>query len=158
MAATQLRVVPASLATALGAVCLDGSPPAYWYQPPRPQAATDNVSWLIHLDGGAWCYDERDCAGRARSEKGSSKSLKRRYWPYSGLLDGNAAVNPTFAGFHRVNLAYCDGSSFTGDRAEPVVTASGEKLYFRGKRVLSLLLDELLAAGLRHARRTPGGA
>ena len=58
MAATQLRVVPASLATARGAVCLDGSPPAYWYQPPRPQAATDNVSWLIHLDGGAWCYDE----------------------------------------------------------------------------------------------------
>jgi hypothetical protein len=171
MAATQLRVVPASLATARGAVCLDGSPPAYWYQPPRMStrsgggstsrpAATDNVSWLIHLDGGAWCYDERDCAGRARSEKGSSKSLKRRYWPYSGLLDGNAAVNPTFAGFHRVNLAYCDGSSFTGDRAEPVVTASGEKLYFRGrgKRVLSLLLDELLAAGLRHARRTPGGA
>ena len=153
MAATQLRVVPASLATARGAVCLDGSPPAYWYQPPRPQAATDNVSWLIHLDGGAWCYDERDCAGRARSEKGSSTKLKRRYWPYSGLLDGNAAVNPTFAGFHRVNLAYCDGSSFTGDRAEPVVTASGEKLYFRGKRVLALLLDELLAAGLRHARR-----
>ena len=153
MAATQLRVVPASLATARGAVCLDGSPPAYWYQPPRPQAAADNVSWLIHLDGGAWCYDERDCAGRARSEKGSSTRLKRRYWPYSGLLDGNAAVNPTFAGFHRVNLAYCDGSSFTGDRAEPVVTASGEKLYFRGKRVLALLLDELLAAGLRHAHR-----
>ena len=82
-----------------------------------------------------------------------TRSLKRRYWPYSGLLDGSAAVNPTFAGFHRVNLAYCDGSAFTGDRAEPVVTASGEKLYFRGKRVLALLLDELLAAGLRHARR-----
>ena len=153
MSPTQLHVVPTSLSTARGAVCLDGSPPAYWYQPPGPQSATDNVSWLIHLDGGAWCYDERDCAGRARSEKGSSKLLKRRYWPYSGLLDGNAAVNPTFAGFHRVNLAYCDGSSFTGDRAEPVVTASGEKLYFRGKRVLALLLDQLLAAGLRHARR-----
>ena len=150
---TQLRIAPAARASALGAVCLDGSPPAYWYQPPRPQAATDNASWLIHLDGGAWCYDERDCAGRARGDKGSSAPLKRRYWPYSGLMDGSAAVNPTFAGFHRVNLAYCDGGSFTGDRAEPVVLPSGEKLYFRGRRVLRLLIDELLAAGLRHARR-----
>ena len=74
MAATQLRVVPASLATALGAVCLDGSPPAYWYQPPRPQAATDNVSWLIHLDGGAWCAVARVVAPRVRA-----KVRARRY-------------------------------------------------------------------------------
>ena len=72
MSPTQLHVVPTSLATARGAVCLDGSPPAYWYQPPGPQSATDNVSWLIHLDGGAWCYDERDCAGPKTGDAASA--------------------------------------------------------------------------------------
>lgn len=149
--ATRLHVLSQARADARGAVCLDGSPPAFWYQPPY-DLQSGNASWLVHLDGGAWCYDERDCAARSRSEKGSSRPLKRRYWPYSGPLDGRPSVNPTFAGFHRVNLAYCDGGSWTGDRTEPLVGPGGERLFLRGRRVLDLLVEELLQLGMRHAR------
>ena len=147
---TQLHVLSQARADARGAVCLDGSPPAFWYQPPSG-VQSGNASWLVHLDGGAWCYDERDCAARSRSEKGSSRALKKRYWPYSGPLSANPTVNPTFSGFHRVNLAYCDGGSWIGDRTEPLVGPGGERLYLRGRRVLDLLVEELLQLGMRHA-------
>lgn len=37
-----------------GAVCLDGSPPGYWIRKATtPQSAN---KWIVHLQGGGWCY------------------------------------------------------------------------------------------------------
>ncbi|KAL1558264.1 [Wnt protein] O-palmitoleoyl-L-serine hydrolase [Salvia divinorum] len=43
---------------AKGAVCLDGSPGAYYFG----QGFEDGVdNWIIYLPGGAWCYSEDNC-------------------------------------------------------------------------------------------------
>ncbi len=140
-------------AGALGAYCLDGSVPHLWYEPPAATtpAGLANRSWHVFLDGGAWCYDESSCESRSRGYKGTSKGAPLRNWPYSGPLDRRPSVNPTFSGFHRLNLAYCDGGSYLGDRAAPLRTASGATLYFRGRRVLQAQIDLALELGMRDA-------
>ena len=52
-------------------------------------------------------------------------------------------------------MNYCDGLSFTGDRDDPVVEPStNTTLYFRGKRILTAVLDALATNhGLKNARR-----
>lgn len=59
------------------------------------------------------------------------------------MLDDDPVRNPTFAHANHVELWYCDGGSFTGDRTAPV-DVNGTTLYFRGKRVLDALLDYLM--------------
>jgi len=43
-------------------------------------------------------------------------------------------VNPQFCDWTRIYLPYCDGNSFTGDRAEPLVVG-GTPIHFRGARI-----------------------
>jgi len=70
--------------------------------------------WILHLEGGGWCYDEDDCVERSKGRLGSSK-----YWPasvtYSGLLSDDCTVNPNFCGWSMVFIGYCDGASFSGN-------------------------------------------
>ena len=143
----------AGLVASLGAYCLDGSPPGFWYQsPPAPSAPGSARSWLVFLDGGAWCYDQHSCASRARGFKGTSKQSGNDFWAYDGYMAHSPAVNPTFSTFHRVHFHYCDGSSFSGDRAEPLTVEAGKPpLYFRGRRVLEALLKTALALGMNAA-------
>lgn len=60
-------------------------------------------------------------------------------------MDSDPSLNPTFASFHRVIFWYCDGASFSGDRTEPFhYKPTNQTLYFRGKRVLELLMETLV--------------
>ena len=93
-----------------------------------------------------------NCESRARSFKGSSSNAPQSFWPYSGPMDASASTNPLFADFHRLHLHYCDGSSFSGDRADPVLLPDGKtSLYFRGKRVLQAQIAAALEIGMRDA-------
>ena len=137
-----LYVVPKDKADATGGRCLDGSPPGYYFS--AAQHASTSTSWVLYFKGGGWCYDESSCASRARGELGSSTHLAKTF-AFSGPMDSTTAVNPTFANFNRAVLWYCDGASFSGDRAAPYHHApTNQTLYFRGSRVLDLLLDELI--------------
>jgi len=44
-------------ASSMGAVCLDGTPGAF-YISPAPVEHQKRREWMIHLQGGGWCYDE----------------------------------------------------------------------------------------------------
>lgn len=135
-----LHLVDESRAAASGGVCLDGSRPGYYYQ---PATRSDNAQWLLYFKGGGWCYDEDSCAARAKGELGSSDHFPATF-AFSGLMDSDPQVNPTFAHFHRVILWYCDGASFAGDRDAPVKHApTNQTIYFRGRRVLRLLLQTI---------------
>ena len=137
-----LYLVPKEKAQASGGVCLDGSPPGYYFA--SSQSAEKSTSWVLYFKGGGWCYDESSCAARARGQLGSSKHLASEF-AFSGPVDSSTAVNPTFADFNRVILWYCDGASFSGDRTEPYHHAStNQTLFFRGSRVLDVLLEELI--------------
>lgn len=139
-----LIVLPNGSSVDLGAVCLDGSAPAIYYLGANATADPSARSrWLLYFKGGGWCYDEEDCARRALTSDGSTKGLSETGGFSQGIMSRDPAVNPLFANAHHVELWYCDGGSFTGDRTEPV-EVNGTQVFFRGKRILDAILSFLM--------------
>jgi len=131
-------------AASTGAVCLDGSLPAYRFD--RGSGAGAN-NWLLQFEGGGWCNDTNDCALRSKTRRGST-TLMNRTGAFSGILSNKPWENPDFYNWNRVKLMYCDGASFAGDVEEMV---SG--LYFRGQRIWHTMIDDLLAKGMDKAEK-----
>ncbi|CAH9120511.1 unnamed protein product [Cuscuta epithymum] len=129
---------------ARGAVCLDGSPPAYHLDPGFDSGINN---WLIQIEGGGWCNNETTCLSRKNTQLGSSLRMEKCL-PFSGLLGNNPQLNPDFYNWNRVKIRYCDGSSFTGD-----VAAVNPKtnLHFRGARVFLAVMEDLLNKGMKNA-------
>ncbi|GAV89098.1 LOW QUALITY PROTEIN: PAE domain-containing protein, partial [Cephalotus follicularis] len=131
-------------AVAKGAVCLDGSPPAYHLD---RGFGTGINNWLVHLEGGGWCNDFTNCLSRKNTHLGSSKQMIKQL-AFSGILGNNPKFNPDFYNWNRIKIRYCDGSSFTGD-VQAVNPATN--LHFRGARVWLAVIEDLLAKGMRYA-------
>ena len=123
-----------------GAVCLDGSTPGYYL---RQGSGKGNKNWIIYLQGGAWCESEEACLGRSRMHLGSSLFFKPLGNP-GGILSNSIKENPEFYDWNVAYLPYCDGSSFAGNRSDPV-QVDGSLLYFRGLRILDSTISELLS-------------
>ena len=136
--AMNLTLVPRASALQKNARCLDGSPPGYYLA-----KGTSSTSWLIYFKGGGWCYTAEDCAARAKSNLGSTDSAPKQF-AFSGLMDSDPKVNPTFAHFNRVILWYCDGASFAGNAPAPA-TVGNSTIHFRGLSILHAVLDELVS-------------
>ncbi|XP_015575074.1 pectin acetylesterase 7 [Ricinus communis] len=132
-------------AKARGAVCLDGSPPAYHYDKGYGTGANN---WIVHMEGGGWCDDLESCSQRKDTYKGSSLKMEKTMG-FSGILGGKQSANPDFYNWNRIKIKYCDGSSFTGD--VEVVDAK-TNLHFRGERIWQAVIDDLLAKGMRNAQ------
>ncbi|CAL0311734.1 unnamed protein product [Lupinus luteus] len=132
-------------AVAKGAVCLDGSPPAYHFD--KGFGAGIN-SWLVQFEGGGWCNNVTTCLNRKNNHLGSSKQMAKQI-AFSGILGNKQQFNPDFYNWNRVKIRYCDGASFTGDveAVNPVT-----KLHFRGARVFAAVIEDLLAKGMKNAR------
>ncbi|URE18001.1 pectinacetylesterase domain containing protein [Musa troglodytarum] len=130
-------------AVAEGAVCLDGSPPAYHLSPGSGSGANN---WLVFVEGGGWCSTVEDCVERKSNFRGSSKHMPPL--SFSGMLGGVQKSNPDFYNWNRVKIRYCDGASFTGD-IETVDPATD--LHFRGARVWRAIMKDLLAKGMNKA-------
>ena len=76
----------------------------------------NNQSWLLHFEGGGWCWSPEDCAVRAETRAGSSKDWDKK----EGQIHIGGVVNKCcfctkFCRFHRVYLKSCDGHAFSGD-------------------------------------------
>ena len=116
-----------SLLPVQGAVCLDGTPPAYYLHSGKYNChysyinnftcllgTTTPNKWIFHLEGGAWCPDEDDCVERSKTRFGSSYLMPETQY-YSGLLSDDCKVNPHFCGWSMMYASYCDGASFAGN-------------------------------------------
>ncbi|KAK8914604.1 hypothetical protein KSP39_PZI024269 [Platanthera zijinensis] len=141
-AAKPLSVTFVNNAVQKGAVCLDGSPAAYYFSPGFGSGVNN---WLVHMEGGGWCSNEEECIGRKSNSRGSSKNSEQM--SFSGILGGSQQSNPDFYNWNRVKVRYCDGSSFTGDSVNP---AKG--LFYKGSRIWFAVVDELLAKGMYKAQ------
>ncbi|KAK9175758.1 hypothetical protein WN944_027765 [Citrus x changshan-huyou] len=129
-----------------GAVCLDGSPPAYHFD--KGFGAGIN-NWLVFIEGGGWCNDVTTCHVRANTGFGSSKKMGEEV-NFTGILSNEQKYNPDFYNWNRIEVKYCDGASFTGD-LEAVDPATN--LHFRGARVfLAVMKDLLMAKGMINAQ------
>ncbi|KAL4557669.1 hypothetical protein LXL04_035855 [Taraxacum kok-saghyz] len=127
-----------------GAVCLDGSPPAYHWDMGY-DTGMDN--WLVHIEGGGWCNNVTTCLDRTKTRLGSSKQMAEQV-AFSGILHNEQQYNPDFYNWNKIKVRYCDGASFTGD-VEKVNPKTN--LHFRGARIFHAVIDDLLAKGMSNA-------
>lgn len=132
--------LPDSIALSSGAVCLDGTAPAFYL------SKGSNTKWILFLQGGGWCYTLEDCVARSKGRLGSTAHSPSTIigGGASGLFDDDSSVNPVFHDFNKVFVQYCDGASFSGDVSAPV-SVNGTKLYFRGHRILTQVIAYLQA-------------
>lgn len=139
-----------------GAVCLDGSPPAYYFRAGK----NNSRSWIVEMEGGGWCFhdpprlpEDVNCWYRAYGPAiesstppgylGSSRMLPMNYShaPPRGLnylLSDDPAVNPEFHEFNTVFVHYCDGASFTGDASQPVKVLKSNGGFFRARNIAAI--------------------
>jgi len=118
--------------------------------PPKP-----STSWIIHFQGGGWCASLQDCANRAKTELGSSKTWPSDELPGNdggahGFLNTNNSINPRFYDWNMVRFEYCDGASFSGYAEHPVVV-DDKLIYFRGETIVRESFKELMSKGLDQA-------
>ena len=93
-------------------MCLDGSAPGYFIGKGSGSSAN---KWILHQEGGGWCYDTADCYNRSKTDLGSSN-----YWKdtitLGGIFSDKESVNGQFYNWNVVFMGYCDGGSFAGYR------------------------------------------
>ena len=124
-----------------GAVCLDGSPAAYYLRQPSIAPPAGSTPWVVFMEGGGWCL-ESSCLSRAGTDLGSST----KYPAQPGAMEGGG-LYAEFATATVVYMKYCDGGSFTGNADAPVTFPdSTQKIYYRGRRIMDALFDELLGS------------
>ncbi|XP_024029199.1 pectin acetylesterase 9 [Morus notabilis] len=133
-------------ASTVGALCLDGSLPAYHLHRGFGAGAKN---WLLQFEGGGWCNDVESCLDRAETRRGSTRYMTKLE-VFSGILSNNASLNPDFYNWNRVKLRYCDGASFAGDA---IFDNGTSLLYFRGQRIWQAIIHDLLPKGLGMARK-----
>eukprot|EP01113_Clastostelium_recurvatum_P025069 TRINITY_DN3008_c0_g1_i7.p1 TRINITY_DN3008_c0_g1~~TRINITY_DN3008_c0_g1_i7.p1 ORF type:complete len:367 (+),score=50.78 TRINITY_DN3008_c0_g1_i7:20-1120(+) len=115
------------------AKCLDGSPYSYYVSP-----GSTPSKFYINMQGGGWCQDLNECAQRAQTALGSSKSWTPTQ-TFSDTFSRDSLQNPLMANWTLVYLPYCDGGSFTGN----AVSATDPPLYFRGLNIREAVVADL---------------
>ncbi|KAK1430792.1 hypothetical protein QVD17_13805 [Tagetes erecta] len=142
--AVKLTIIESAVAK--GAVCLDGSPPAYQFDKGFGNGVNN---WLVHIQGGGWCDTTNDCVARKTLIHGLGSSKLMPELNFTGILSNQQAQNPNFYNWNRVYMRYCDGSSFTSD-VEKV--DRDNNLYYRGARVFNAIVEELMSIGMKDAQ------
>ncbi|EEC70519.1 hypothetical protein OsI_01625 [Oryza sativa Indica Group] len=124
-----------------GAVCMDGTPPAYTWTP--GSGGGTGAGWPT--ERRRVCNNARTCRFRTASRHGSSDHMERRI-AFTGIMSSAAADNPDFHSWNRVKIRYCDSGSFAGDAFD-----EGLKLQFRGQRIWGAVIQHLLDVGMASA-------
>jgi len=124
-----------------GALCLDGSPAAYYFHPGSGDGAK---KWFLHYQGGGYCVSLADCYGRSTGGLGSSKSYPPNMDLGGGYFSNDPNSNPLMYNWNMVLFAYCDGGFYTGNNAT-TTNYNGHNLYFRGFRNTQAYYKNLVA-------------
>lgn len=122
-------------------ICNDGTPGAYYYSPAiSPEF---NNTFLIHLPGGAQCYDEPSCNERWNTSghfQMSSIGFQEVCYK-TGILDSSDEMSPLW-GAHKVLVAYCSSDGYMGD------APASEKTWgwhMRGQRIVYATIKALVS-------------
>ena len=91
-AATDMTIVKLAGA-ATGAVCLDGTDPAYYI---RAGTGSGASKWRVHHQGGGWCEGYPDCVARSKTELGSSQAYPASINETSDYYSTDNVTNPLF--------------------------------------------------------------
>ncbi|KAL0366374.1 UNVERIFIED_CONTAM: Pectin acetylesterase 11 [Sesamum radiatum] len=136
------NIITPESAISKGAVCLDGSPPVYYF---KNGSGDGTNNWLIYLEGGGWCVSNKGCLDRTKIYCGTS-TLKPKRLYFTDILSEDQTINPDFYDWNKVFIAYCDSSSYLGDVEENTYPNR------RGARIFDLVMEDLLAKGMKDAK------
>ena len=129
------------------AVCNDGSAAGYAFK--RSSGGKANV-WLVYLEGGGWCWDEKSCAIRSRDR---NYLVSNAGWgaQFAGTgIQGSDPAQTPFADANLVYIKYCSSDLFVGN-----VSAADNPIgwHFRGHQARRTRAGA--ATGRGTARRSP---
>lgn len=113
-----------------GLVCNDGTRAGYYFR----ASSSGSRNWLVHLQGGGWCYDEQSCHQRIDSKKYMINVDWRATWQ-GGNISKDGIFND-LSDSNLVYLPYCSGDAWMGNS-----TAWG--FPFRGRHIVQTLISEL---------------
>ena len=80
-----------TMVTGDDAVCLDGSPAAFYF---RPGSGSGAKRWHIHHQGGGWCESLDDCLQRSTTALGTSKNYSNTTTQETGYFSEDPEQNP----------------------------------------------------------------
>ncbi len=95
------------------------------------------------MEGGGWCSSVEDCYERSKTDLGTSSKYPKAINLEDTYFSTNQTNNPLMYNWNAVLIKYCDGGSFSGDN-ETATEIHGKSLYFRGKRILQAVRDDLM--------------
>lgn len=131
------------------ATCNDGSAGAYYF---RPSPSKSSV-WVVHQQGGGWCWDPESCASRPSSLTSSTG--------WSSTMEVNGLFNstvPQFADANLVYVPYCTSDGYIGNIGQDDMPPGlGWKYGFRGQQVVRAVFSELATTHGMGAADAPGG-
>lgn len=123
------------------AVCNDGSPSGYYWKAGEP----GTLRWIVDLQGGGWCTDERECKSRCPPGNMDSKPLcSSMSWGKQTTFSGGlmAPKNDTMLyGANKAFIKYCTSDAHMGN-------ADAFGLKFRGAVVVQAVLKDMVQRGL----------
>ena len=118
------------------AVCLDGSPAAFYLQP----GSAGNQTWVFMLEGGGLCSHELDCKARTKTDLGSSKNFADTI-QLPAFQSSSPVDNPDWFGANMVFVPYCSGDLHGGNRNTTSKDTWG--LHFAGHIVIDAMITQL---------------
>lgn len=102
------------------AVCMDGTPAAYYWQPASSQESAD--VWIVYLEAGGWCTDKAACQARwdgssdGYSVASNANLVSSRHYSATrtagGLFYADSAI---LREANKVYLEYCTSDAHMGD-------------------------------------------
>eukprot|EP01043_Picozoa_sp_COSAG02_P019695 COSAG02_NODE_957_length_15660_cov_23.265793_14_plen_147_part_00 len=102
------------------------------------------------MGGGGGCSTTDSCHNRSLGPLGTTNGdSESGFWINkngngNSYLSTNASINPIFHNWTMVYIRYCDGSSFSGLAAAPVVAPPGKPVYHSGNFILRGVIADLM--------------
>lgn len=134
-------------AIARKAVCNDGSPSGYYFAP----TTSGSTVWIIHLQGGGFCYDNESCVSR-KNNPTKDTSVSSLHWETNppegegnGILSPNLPENPYFFDANHVYMRYCSSDFFSGNRDLQIFDPIHGLIpwYFHGRDIIRTTFEDL---------------
>jgi hypothetical protein len=130
-------------AASRGAVCNDGSPAGFYFQ---PGSGSGVHVWVLHQEGGGNCYNAASCNQRAiqTPQLTSSKSWPSAIPFATGIFADDPAFSPTFYNANKVYMGYCSSDNWSGTRVGNGTTGLSA-WNFLGHNVTQGIIEDLVA-------------
>lgn len=118
------------------AMCMDGSPVAYYLE---HGVSTGVHTWVIHLEGGARCATLSECqavSAQYRSSKAWESSLEGL-----GILSDSYSENPSFYQTNHVLLRQCNADGWVGTYKDSLTAIN--RYNFLGSSSFKAIIQDL---------------